>query len=259
MSERRVSQVVNVLDAQREKIRRLHSEYSTEYDAAFDQHGAIASVQRWCDRTTKVIQEQLGHAEATKFGHACSSAPRGRGSWHWRELCQYFDTYLMRLIEDLEENPDDLGDAESSQTATSDEVPTSFILQVINLAEVKLRKVIRSVPTKEREIQDAFENLLIGADIPFSREKDSIEYSSKTYTPDFTVPNANLAIEIKLSTSASHEKEFIAQINDDILAYRTKYRNLLFVVYDCGYIRDKDQFISSFESQGSVVVRVVKH
>jgi len=52
---------------------------------------------------------------------------------------------------------------------------------------------------------------------------------------------------------------FIAQINDDILAYRTKYGNAFFIVYDCGFIRDVDLFISSFEAQGDVYVRVVKH
>lgn len=120
MDGRRVNQVVDALNAQREKIQSLHNEYSTGYDAAFDQHNAIASVQRWSDRATKVIQVQRGQAEAAKFRHALSSAPKGRGSWHWRELCEYFDTYLMRLIEDVEENPDDLNDAVPSQTATSD-------------------------------------------------------------------------------------------------------------------------------------------
>lgn len=135
----------------------------------------------------------------------------------------------------------------------------SLLLQVINVAAVKLRKTVRQLPTKEREVQDAFENLLIGADIPYSREKESIEYSSKTYIPDFTVQKADLAIDVKLSTAPAHEKEFIAQISDDILAYRTAYGNLFFIVYDCGHIRDVDRFISSFESQGAVYVRVVKH
>lgn len=135
----------------------------------------------------------------------------------------------------------------------------SLIMRVMNLAEMKLRKVLRTKPEKEKEIQDAFENLLIGADIPFSREAVSIEYSSKKYIPDFTVPKADLAIEIKLSTSSSHEKEFIAQINDDILAYATKFGNLFFVVYDCGFIRDVERFASSFESHQAVSVRVIKH
>ncbi len=44
----------------------------------------------------------------------------------------------------------------------------------------------------------------------------------------------------------------------DILAYQTKYANILFVVYDCGQIRDVERFIGSFESHPNVVVKVVK-
>jgi hypothetical protein len=135
----------------------------------------------------------------------------------------------------------------------------SLILRILNLAEVKLRKVLRAKPDKEKDVQDAFENLLIGADIPYSRETDSIEYSSKTYIPDFTIPKADLAIDIKFCDSPSREKAMIPEINDEILAYRTKYGNLFFVVYDCGIIRDAERFAGSFESQGAVYVRVIKH
>src|SRR5205814_2031591 len=76
----------------------------------------------------------------------------------------------------------------------------SLILRVIDLAEVKLRKTLREKPTEERQIQDSFENLLIGASIEYSREKDSIEYSSKTYIPDFVIAKADLAIDLKLAT-----------------------------------------------------------
>jgi len=126
------------------------------------------------------------------------------------------------------------------------------------LAGGKLRKVIRSTPKNEKEVQDAFETLLVGADTPHSREADRIEYSSKTYAPDFTMPQLDLAIEIKLCAGHGREKEIIAEINDDILAYRTKYGNLLFVVYDVGQIRDVDRFTASFERHENVVVRVVK-
>jgi len=136
---------------------------------------------------------------------------------------------------------------------------SSLLLKVINLAEHKLRKVIRDIPKDEKEVQDAFENLLIGADIRYSREKDSIEYSSKTYKPDFTIDQLELAIEIKLCKDEGRVKKIIPEINDDILAYQTKYRNLLFVVYDVGKIRDKETFSASFEAHDNVIVRIVKH
>jgi hypothetical protein len=127
------------------------------------------------------------------------------------------------------------------------------------LAERKLRKIIRTPPTREKEVQDSFETLLIGADVEYSRETDSIEYSSKTYTPDFTVPKADLAIELKLCPKHEREKEMIAEINDDILAYKTKYGNILFVIYDCGFIRDVDRFVEHFEKNENVIVKVIKH
>lgn len=135
----------------------------------------------------------------------------------------------------------------------------SLVLSVLNLAEQKLRKVIRDKPEKEKQVQDAFENLLIGADISYGREVDSIEYSSKTYTPDFSLPKINLAVEVKLCSRSEREKELPEEINDDILAYQTEYQNLFFIVYDLGYIRDVDKFCSSFEEHGNVTIRVIKH
>jgi len=135
----------------------------------------------------------------------------------------------------------------------------SLILKVLRLAENQLRKVIREKPANERQVQDAFENLLIGADVAYGREVDSIEYSSKTYKPDFSLKQMNLVVEIKLCGREEREKELPEEINDDILAYQTKYQNLLFIIYDLGHIRDKDRFCSSFEEHQNVTIRVIKH
>jgi len=136
---------------------------------------------------------------------------------------------------------------------------SSAIINVINLAERSLRKAMRDRPSDEKQVQDVFENLLIGAGVPYSREAERIEYSSKTYMPDFVIRKIDLAIELKLCAKSGREKEMIAEINDDILAYRTKYGNLLFVVYDLGFVRDTDRFAGAFEEYPNVVVRVVKH
>ena len=135
----------------------------------------------------------------------------------------------------------------------------SLILRVLHLAERQLRKVIRTQPESERQVQDAFENLLLGAGIPCGREVDKIEYSSKTYIPDFTLPKIDLAVEVKLCNRSEREKELPEEINDDILAYQTKYQNLLFIIYDLGYIRDVERFCSSFEKHENVTIRVIKH
>lgn len=134
----------------------------------------------------------------------------------------------------------------------------SAIIRIIHMAEHKLRKIIRQKPVKEKEVQDAFESLLIALDVEYSREIDHIEYSSKSYIPDFVIGKLSLAVELKLCKEGS-EKELIAQVNDDILAYRTKFDNLFFVVYDLGFIRDVERFAGSFENHKNVVVRVIKH
>jgi hypothetical protein len=135
----------------------------------------------------------------------------------------------------------------------------SLILKVLHLAEHQLRKVIREKPDKERQVQDAFENLLIGAEIPYGREIDKIEYSSKTYIPDFSLQKIGVAVDVKLCGREGREKEIIGEINDDILAYKSKYPNLLFVIYDLGYIRDVERFCNSFEEYENVTTRVIKH
>jgi hypothetical protein len=53
-------------------------------------------------------------------------------------------------------------------------------------------------------------------------------------------------------------KEIIAEINDAIVAYKTKYHNLIFAVYDLGIIRDQDEFKNNFKRQGSAIVKVIK-
>jgi hypothetical protein len=135
----------------------------------------------------------------------------------------------------------------------------SLLIKIINLAEYKLRKVMREAPRNERAVQDEFEKLLIGADVPYAREAKRVEYSSKTYVPDFTIDRAQLAVELKVCLAADREKALPAEINDDILAYKRDYPNMLFVVYDTGFIRDVDRFGGNFEEENGVVVRVVKH
>ena len=136
---------------------------------------------------------------------------------------------------------------------------SSGILKILNLAESRLRKAVHRKPQNEREVQDIFETLLIGAEVEYKREKERIEYSSKTYTPDFSMPKLDLVTEIKFCTDVTHEKLLIPQINDDILAYGTKYGNQVFVVYDVFGIRDVEGFSRSFEKHPAVLVRVVKH
>ena len=139
---------------------------------------------------------------------------------------------------------------------------SSEIIKIISLVDNKLRKTVRKLPKNESEIRDALENLFIGAgmDKDFTREKENLVYSSKTYFPDFTFKRINTVVEAKLCDAPNREKEIIAEINDDILAYKTKYSNLIFVIYDIGSIRDQELFKGSIEqAHEHVIVRIIKH
>lgn len=135
------------------------------------------------------------------------------------------------------------------------------VVKILSIIENQLRKTIRSEPENEKEVQNNIENLFLGAglDQDFSREKDIIEYSSKTYIPDFTFNMLNIVLEVKFCKTKRRIAGIISEINDDIVAYKTKYTNLIFVIYDVGMIRDQDAFRNSLELNENVVVRIIKH
>lgn len=131
-------------------------------------------------------------------------------------------------------------------------------LKIITGIQRSLRKFFRIKPTSEKEIQDKLEDLFNAQQLSFRREQEHISYSSKTYIPDFTFDDINCAVEGKFCNSDRREKEMIAEINDDIQAYSTRYKNLIFVVYDMGFIRDEEKFKQDIESK-SVVIEIIKN
>jgi len=149
--------------------------------------------------------------------------------------------------------------AKKTKIIKSGKLETAQIHKIISLTDLKLRTMIRTTPVEEKEIQDAFENLLLGAGVAYSRETESIEYSTKTYTPDFSVKEEDLVVEIKLCNKKEREKKIIPEINDDIMAYKTKHRNVIFIVYDTGFIRDTEQFSRHFEEKKGVVIKIIKN
>ncbi len=242
-----------------------------------DERRFSAEHTRWLARTHSVLEEVFGR-ESRYYLTFASLSWRARGSFiigglsdpegaldpqaaldrknreAYLEQLEYARGLLLAGVDQLERTG-----LEEVYEGKDTPPEASAIMRVITLAERSLRKAVRSEPKSESEVQDAFETLLVGADISHSRAKDTIEYSSKSYIPDFTIPRIGLALEVKLCARKDREKDIIAEINDDILPYRTKYPNLVFVVYDVGVIRDVDRFKGSFEANKSVVVIVVKH
>jgi REase_DpnII-MboI len=133
-------------------------------------------------------------------------------------------------------------------------------IDIESAIERALRPAFRNNPPNlEREVQDAIENILITLGIEYTRERESTSVGGKAYKPDFVIETLNLAIEVKLTKEGQGIGKIQEQMNADISAYRTKWKNLLFVIYDLGIINDPYQFrIDNIKKFGISVV-VVKH
>ena len=51
----------------------------------------------------------------------------------------------------------------------------------------------------------------------------------------------------------------IEEINADITAYKKEYKNILFVIYDIGIIRDESEIKRDIEKTEGVHAIIVKH
>ena len=127
----------------------------------------------------------------------------------------------------------------------------------------KLRPAMAETPGYEKTVQDVVETLLIGRGLQkgqeYDRETGRVKLSAKESIPDFILPRLGEAVEIKLVKDRRRVSEVIDEINADIAAYRTKYRHLLFIVYDLGQIQDETEFRHGLENEPNVQVIVVKH
>lgn len=67
-------------------------------------------------------------------------------------------------------------------------------------------------------------------------------------------------MEVKFCNTDKKERELVDDINADIPAYSTKYKNLTFLVYDMGIIRDIDLFVEDIERNNPrIKVLIIKH
>lgn len=132
------------------------------------------------------------------------------------------------------------------------------IQSIVDIIRANLRAAVFEDPKKEIEVQNALEIIFRARDLDYRRETVAIEYSSKTFKPDFVFDPLDLALEVKLCAASSKEKRLVDEINADIPAYQTKYGRILFVVFDMGFIRDEARFKSGIESNDGVHVMIVK-
>jgi hypothetical protein len=139
-------------------------------------------------------------------------------------------------------------------------LPSRSGLDIESALERALRPSFRSnAPSSEREVQDAVEVILQSLGVEYSRETEVAPVGAKGFRPDFVVSRLELAIEVKLASETHPEKAVQEELAADISAYRTKWRNLLAVVYDLGVISDPYRLRRENMKHFGVSVVIVKH
>lgn len=137
------------------------------------------------------------------------------------------------------------------------------ITNLTNFLQSKLRSAIFETPKKEKNIQDAIEQILIGRGlvkgIDYDRETGRVKISIKESIPNFIFSKLDLALEVKFSNSTDKSKFIVDEISADIQTYSKRYTNLLFLVYDTGFIRNEDEFKNGIDNKNNIILIIVKH
>lgn len=95
--------------------------------------------------------------------------------------------------------------------------------------------------------------------IDYDRETGKFMFSGKEYIPDFVINKYELCIEVKFIKEVSRKSKMIEEINADITAYSKEYKNILFIIYDVGIIRDETEIKRDIENVEGVNVIIIKH
>jgi hypothetical protein len=95
--------------------------------------------------------------------------------------------------------------------------------------------------------------------IDYDREVGRVKVSTKEVVPDFILPKLSLALKINFQRPKASPAPLVDEINADILSYGKSYRQMQFVVYDLGTIRDVLEFTRDLEAVDGVEVIVIKH
>jgi hypothetical protein len=131
------------------------------------------------------------------------------------------------------------------------EIPTDRVgrLKLLELLERRLGTAFRGAPQTERELQDGLETLLSGASIEYTR--------GDRPGPAFVFKPLHAVLELKLSAGPGREEEIVASIREDIEAWRSFCKHLVFGVCHDGFVRETE-FAQAFKSEDGVLVRLIR-
>jgi hypothetical protein len=142
------------------------------------------------------------------------------------------------------------------------EYPLEILNRIATDVSNELPSLIQTAPTREKHVQRQVNSILRlrYSDLDFRWEQFQFPYSSKSYKPDFISERVNMAIDVKLCNKDKKANRIVDEINADITAYKTRFKYLLFVVYDTDrHVQDPMAFTRDFERYNAgVKVLVVR-
>lgn len=124
------------------------------------------------------------------------------------------------------------------------------------------RKIVKTDPQKEKDVQDYLEAFLDVKEYCFLREKETTGHKIKSLIPDFTLQELNIALEVKFVDKPEKIKSIIDEMRADISGYSKIWKSIIFLVYDIGgNIRHVDNYVEDLNQDGDITVRciIIKH
>jgi hypothetical protein len=114
-------------------------------------------------------------------------------------------------------------------------------------------------PPNEQAVQDQVAVILSGQGVEYTRERDVAAGAVKSFKPDFVVEEMDLAIDVKYPRPTRLLPKIEEEMAADVTGYQTRWKRVLFIVYDDGQIVDVEGFRRAHVRLAGVDIIVVKH
>jgi hypothetical protein len=245
-----ISTALSLID---DRLEELHASLT---DEPID--GVRERYRAWKDATRAVLARTFVESAVSRFERAEGPVVREDGRRPTPPV--FLDgaasrACLMAIKKDLESDPATVLRVPPPETISAQRLG---LFKVLGLLERRLPRAFRGRPGNERDLSDGFEALLAGAGIAYERESDPIVQSSRTCVPGFTFPGLRTALELKLCDRPEREAEIVAEIEQEIPVYRARYPQVIFGIYDLGFIRRPERISPASAADPDVFVRVMK-
>lgn len=114
------------------------------------------------------------------------------------------------------------------------------------------------LPENELQVTRAVKVLLSAAGFEFSDDNLDIHFDRRCFRPDLALHTSEIALQVKLCRSASQVKRILAEIVADIRPCKSEFKDLIFVIYDFGFMPQEDVIKSEMEDQNGIHFVIVK-